>query len=401
MADLSFGASANVFIDAGQVVRVSTSGVATVQMQYGGPGGTDTITANTRDYGPYGVPAKIRITATSGTVTYRELDEDPGFSQSEASTLRGLVSGAGMSACGIPRILPPSGTLADNGALTLSAALNIAAFPYACYVFFAGAVVTASISGTTLTVTGVASGNLVVGSVLYCPGIVAGTRITALGTGTGGTGTYTVNNSQTVASQSIRASVLGYRPGGNVPDDGLYYTVMSSTTVGVVYDNAYLPASGVTPSIPASPTAFALTAGGAYTQVISTSVNPNIALAGFLVPGGRMGANGSVRFTALRNWISSANNKAIRVVSGTQTLASTNDTTGGAITSNWTLWNQASQIRNTMVGAGLGDGNGSSAFNQVGIDTSQDFVVTLAASLASASDYTLIGASKMSIDPFI
>lgn len=96
MADLSFGASANVFIDAGQVVRVSTSGVATVQMQYGGPSGTDTITANTRDYGPYGVPAKIRITATSGTVNYREMDEDPGFSQSEASALRGLASGDGM-----------------------------------------------------------------------------------------------------------------------------------------------------------------------------------------------------------------------------------------------------------------------------------------------------------------
>lgn len=101
MADLSFGASANVFIAAGQAVRVSTGGVATVQMLYGGPGGTDTITANTRDYGPYGVPAKIRITATSGTVNYREMDEDPGFSQSEASALRGLVSGAGKIAVGI------------------------------------------------------------------------------------------------------------------------------------------------------------------------------------------------------------------------------------------------------------------------------------------------------------
>lgn len=95
MAELSLGASGNVFIDAGQIVRVSTSGVATVVMQYGGPAGTDTITANTRDYGPYGVPAKIRITATSGTVTYRELDETPTFTPAQVQGLQGLVSRAG------------------------------------------------------------------------------------------------------------------------------------------------------------------------------------------------------------------------------------------------------------------------------------------------------------------
>lgn len=98
MAELSLGASGNVFIDAGQIVRVSTSGVATVVMQYGGPAGTDTITANTRDYGPYGVPAKIRITATSGTVTYRELDETPTFTPAQVQGLQGLVSDDGIAA---------------------------------------------------------------------------------------------------------------------------------------------------------------------------------------------------------------------------------------------------------------------------------------------------------------
>ncbi|AOR76506.1 hypothetical protein BES08_06945 [Novosphingobium resinovorum] len=60
---------------------------------------------------------------------------------------------------------------------------------------------TGSISGTTLTVTAVASGTLSVGSVVG--GASAGTIITALGTGTGGTGTYTVNNSQTLASGAL------------------------------------------------------------------------------------------------------------------------------------------------------------------------------------------------------
>lgn len=65
--------------------------------------------------------------------------------------------------------------------------------------------VTGSISGTTLTVTAVGSGILEVGQLLTGTGVTAGTTITALGTGTGGTGTYTVSASQTVASTTIAA----------------------------------------------------------------------------------------------------------------------------------------------------------------------------------------------------
>lgn len=66
---------------------------------------------------------------------------------------------------------------------------------------------TASISGTTMTVTAVSSGTIVVGQVISGTGVTAGTVITALGTGTGSTGTYTVSTSQTVASTTI--SVVG------------------------------------------------------------------------------------------------------------------------------------------------------------------------------------------------
>src|SRR5581483_960604 len=61
---------------------------------------------------------------------------------------------------------------------------------------------TGSISGTTLTVTtapGAGQAPLAVGQTLSGAGIAPGTVITALGTGSGGTGTYTVNTSQTVA----------------------------------------------------------------------------------------------------------------------------------------------------------------------------------------------------------
>jgi hypothetical protein len=69
-------------------------------------------------------------------------------------------------------------------------------------------VFTGSISGTTLTVTSVTSGNIGIGSVISGTGVTIGTTITALGSGTGSTGTYTVSASQTVASTTITGTIV-------------------------------------------------------------------------------------------------------------------------------------------------------------------------------------------------
>lgn len=70
------------------------------------------------------------------------------------------------------------------------------------------AVVTGSLAGTTLTVSAVGSGTLAVGQALNGAGIQPGTTITAFGSGSGGTGTYTVSVAQTVASETINAIAL-------------------------------------------------------------------------------------------------------------------------------------------------------------------------------------------------
>lgn len=68
------------------------------------------------------------------------------------------------------------------------------------------AVVTGSISGTTLTVTAVKYGTLAVGqSIDFVTSDTSRFYITTLGTGTGGTGTYTINNSATFSSGQITA----------------------------------------------------------------------------------------------------------------------------------------------------------------------------------------------------
>jgi hypothetical protein len=72
------------------------------------------------------------------------------------------------------------------------------------------AVVTGSISGTTLTVTALLSGDIIqLGQYVGGTGgggVTAGTYITAFGTGQGGTGTYTVSASQTVTSTTLTMS---------------------------------------------------------------------------------------------------------------------------------------------------------------------------------------------------
>jgi hypothetical protein len=64
---------------------------------------------------------------------------------------------------------------------------------------------TGSIAGTVLTVSAVSAGVLAVGQTISddVAGVAPGTRIVSLGTGTGGTGTYNVSISQTVASEAM------------------------------------------------------------------------------------------------------------------------------------------------------------------------------------------------------
>jgi CSLREA domain-containing protein len=94
-----------------------------------------------------------------------------------------------------------------------------------------GAVVTGSISATTLTVTAVTSGVLQVGSQISGTGVTSGTIITASGA-SGGTGTYTINNSQTVASTTI-TSTAGF------PANDIY-----SSGTSAAIDNSGITVSG-------------------------------------------------------------------------------------------------------------------------------------------------------------
>jgi len=106
------------------------------------------------------------------------------------------VDGASFTAASIAL---SAATSFSNAASLIQAALDTTLATEASF--------TGAISGTTLTVSSVASGSIEVGQTIAGPGVAAGTKITAEGTGTGGTGTYTVSASQTVASESMTATV--------------------------------------------------------------------------------------------------------------------------------------------------------------------------------------------------
>ncbi len=103
------------------------------------------------------------------------------------------------------------------------------------YIMRERAIFKGSISGTTLTVTSVLQGTIAVGHTIVGmyvnSGITAATTITALGTGAGGVGTYTINNSQTISSTEI---VSGFVSANTIQGGGVGDT--DSTNVPMQFD---------------------------------------------------------------------------------------------------------------------------------------------------------------------
>lgn len=137
------------------------------------------------------------------------------FAQYPAAAVPAWLRGGNVSVMTLAELQAVTGTLTltidgtevTTASLDLSAAVSFssAAALIETAIGHYDAVVTGSISGTTLTVSAVASGALAVGQTISGAGITAGTKIVAFDTGTGGTGTYTVDQSQTASSTTVSA----------------------------------------------------------------------------------------------------------------------------------------------------------------------------------------------------
>jgi hypothetical protein len=128
------------------------------------------------------------------------------------------------------------------------------------------AIFTGSISTTTLTVDSVLSGTIAVGQAIFGQGIAQNTVITALGTGTGGAGTYTVSNSQTVATTQINSVDAPAVVTGDITGTTLDVTAVSSGTlqIGQTLEGANVTDGTII-------TAFGTGTGGTGTYTVSPS----------------------------------------------------------------------------------------------------------------------------------
>ena len=154
--------------------------------------------------------------------------------------------------------------ISDNG---INVYIVDGAYRYTWYISSpATAVFTASTSGTTLTVSSVSSGTLAVGQSLYGVGVLAETVITALGSGSGGAGTYTINRSQTVAAESMNSATVGATFTATIAGTTLTVSAIAS---GALHLGQTIQGAGVT--LGSIITALGTGTGGAGTYTLSTS----------------------------------------------------------------------------------------------------------------------------------
>ena len=165
---------------------------------------------------------------------------------------------------------------------------------------------TSSIAATVLTVGGTVTGTFAVGMSVTGTGVALGTTIVALGTGTGGEGTYVVSISQTVSSTAITGTILNntYSKLHNDYNDVTHYfrlayaftqtatcsaATISGTTLTIpaaVNTGTFAPGMVITgPGISANTTITAFGTGrggsGTYTVSVSQTVSsPGTAITG-------------------------------------------------------------------------------------------------------------------------
>jgi hypothetical protein len=150
-----------------------------------------------------------------------------------------------------------------------------------------------SIAGTVFTDTTHGTGRFTVGSLLTGTGVLAGTYIVSLGTGTGANngGTYNVNLSQTVTSQTITATQFanGIQHGGDVSPDIKHLMNASAFSAAVTTAPAVMMLIDQLAVIPIS----SVTTTGAQT-ILGTQTLPRYAdgkgVRAYIVPSVVMGA---------------------------------------------------------------------------------------------------------------
>jgi hypothetical protein len=171
------------------------------------------------DPSPQYVPPKPMYSVTWETPTNIEfaavavINNNSGVPSNALTLVQNAIISAFAGTDGGPRAKIGSTVLASRyyaGILALGSWAQLIDVQLGVQTTSGSAFFTASITGTTMTVTGVAAGTLAVGQLVHDDaGLVSsGTLISAFGSGSGGAGTYTVSIAQSVISEAIISTTL-------------------------------------------------------------------------------------------------------------------------------------------------------------------------------------------------
>lgn len=159
MTTLTAGNSASFSIGPYETLTIRTGGRGSLSFTSLAENAHPSFTANVAngDYGPYGVAMQVLMTMIEGSAEYEHSGSDAGnLVTAETNPLTGgiVLSAGGVAVAtspvigqtGIPMIVPSSGSIGNNGALSGMTALP--AVYTACYMYFpASAIVASSLAG--------------------------------------------------------------------------------------------------------------------------------------------------------------------------------------------------------------------------------------------------------------
>lgn len=171
---------------------------------------------------------------------------------------------------------------------------------------------------------------------------------------------------------------------------GWYWVVMSSTTVGVVYNNTYTAGGSLKP--PTTLVPFVTTGPGAYTQV-TTAVNA----ASVTVVPNSMGANGQLNYDATFSNNNTAGAKSFAALFGGTSFWTGSETTTTLYAVKGGIANRGLTNSNCSLIAATTGGTGGATQAQVAgaVDTTASQTFAISMTLAVATDYMVLEAVKV------
>lgn len=176
---------------------------------------------------------------------------------------------------------------------------------------------------------------------------------------------------------------------------GFYWTVMSSTTAGTIYQEQYTPAVSSF-DIPQTPTGVVAAGPGAY-----TGVTTQITLVSTVLHGSALGKNGALTHEYRDARANTAGNKLIISRLGGQNTVFYNSAPNFASVSMVnTLQNMGAENKQTsLVGAEDSSYGMSTAPSMLTIDTSVDQTVAITAQLTTPTDWVIMTRCSLIVKP--